>query len=153
MVCIERGATLNRDKNTRNAITERSNAVTWQARRVDGKDRGAEARGDVDEAQKREIFNPIGAYIATAGAALPTPINWCQCTYAAPARYTSEYYAHSAPAPRSSRSTGADGSKGGKMRGVAAGRKEGEGGDGVGRRRRTYTSRTTTPRLCRIEHN
>jgi len=42
---------------------------------VDGKDRGAEARGDVDEAQKREIFNPIGAYIAMAGAALPTPIN------------------------------------------------------------------------------
>lgn len=35
-------------------------------------------RGDVDRgerAQKREIFNPIGAYIEPGGAALPTPIN------------------------------------------------------------------------------
>lgn len=43
---------------------------------MDGKDRGAEARGDVDEAQKREIFNPIGAYIyiySHGGGGSPNP--------------------------------------------------------------------------------
>jgi len=66
-------------------------------------------RGDVDGAQKREIFNPIGAYIACRGGPpnpqpptpdpRPPPPHKLMPMYlrAAPARYTSEYYAHSAP--------------------------------------------------------
>lgn len=64
------GATSSRDKNTRNAIAERSNARRWRAKggeREDGKDRGAEARRCGRGTKARDIQPYRSVYIAWRG--------------------------------------------------------------------------------------
>lgn len=140
-------------KTLRNAIAERSNAAASVGRRKGGWKRQRGGSAEMWTGHKSARYSTLSERIySLAGAALPTLINWCQCTYAVPARYTSEYYAHSAPPPPSSSSSSILGRQGGSGR-QGEGNARGNGRRVAERRPRTYTSRTTTPRLCRIEHN